>query len=128
MQPVLDVLAKDTGDIRICPRLTLEHVSVKGAGRQKVKPAARLFSHNVSEAVREHGGRGASATSWVLKLGNDWFDVFNSQILRKDSRKRTHAFGLQLEVQMEIFKTRPSSLVRPELLERILCNRFKIEY
>lgn len=102
VQPVLDVLAKDTGDIRICPRLTLEHVSVKGTGRQKVKPAARLFSHNVSEAVREHGGRGASATSWVLKLGNDWFDVFNSQILRKDSRKRTHAFGLQLEVQMEI--------------------------
>lgn len=44
----MEDLSKDTGDLRICPRLTAEHVMVTGAGRQKVKLAARLFSHNVS--------------------------------------------------------------------------------
>lgn len=102
VQPVLEVLAKDTGDLRICPRLTSEHVTVTGAGRQKVKHAARLFSHNVSQAVKVYGGLGVDLTSWLLKLLNDWFDVDNVQSKEKDSRKRQHAFGLQLDVQMEI--------------------------
>lgn len=79
VKPVMEVLSKDTGDLRICPRLTAEHVMVTGAGRQKVKLAARLFSHNLSQALLVHDGPHAVPTSWLLKLVNDWFDVSESR-------------------------------------------------
>lgn len=102
VNPILDILRRDNGDLRICPRLLLEHVTVTGAGRQKVKYAARLFSHNVSQALLVHGGPTAAPTASLFKLIDEWFDVENVQQIQKDSRKRTHAFGLQLDIQMEI--------------------------
>lgn len=102
VQPVLDLLARDTGDLRICPRITLDNVKVVKAARQKVKHAARLFSQSLSTALLHHGGPEAELTAKLLKLVNDWFDVFNSQAIRKDARKRLHAFGLAMEVQLDI--------------------------
>lgn len=97
-KPILQLLAKDTAHLRICPRLTPENVLVKKTARKKVKHAARLFSNNVSMALTEYAGAEAEPAAWLLKIVNDWFDVLNSNILRKDSRQGTLAFGLQMEV------------------------------
>lgn len=103
--PVVELLVRDSkSDLRICPRITVEKVMVTKASRQKVKPAARLFSHSVSKALLEHGGDKGKPTAWLFKLVNDWFDVFNSNLIRDGHRERKHAFGLQMEVQMSIIK------------------------
>jgi len=33
---------------------------------------------------------------------NDWFDVMNVRVPHKDSRERTHAYGLALDLQESI--------------------------
>lgn len=59
---------------------------------------------NVSQAVLDHSGEGSSETSWLLKLANDWFDAHNSSEKRRDGRKRTHEFGLQMDIQSDILE------------------------
>lgn len=43
---------------------------------------------------------------------NDWFDCLNIGVRRKDSRKRTHGFGLQLDQQMAIINKMSKTMLQ----------------
>lgn len=103
-QSVLELLARDSEYLRIWPRIWLENVTVTNASRQRVKYAARLLSHSVAQALLAHSGPQAAPTARLIKLVNDWFDVHTSSQVRKDSRCRVQAFGLQLDVRIKILE------------------------
>lgn len=72
-------------DASITYKLSDEHLSVKGAGRQKVKLATQLFSNTTASAIKRCNALGFDIykpieTAEFFKLTNDWFDVHNSKM------------------------------------------------
>ncbi|KAL1487972.1 hypothetical protein ABEB36_015353 [Hypothenemus hampei] len=111
-KPIVDLLHNTVKlDLKIAHKLTEDLLTVKGAQRQKVKYATKLFSHTISRAVTRLGTLGHYKTedNWrecsdFFKIINDWFDVFNCQIPHPDSRNRVKAYGLALAEQNEILE------------------------
>lgn len=109
-KPIVELLQNTKHlDLNISHKINENFLSVKGVHRQKVKLATKLFSHTISKAVSRLGYLGLykSDNNWVecsklLKITNDWFDVFNSKISVSDSRSRMKAYGLALNEQNEI--------------------------
>uniref|UniRef100_T1GLE8 Transposable element P transposase-like RNase H C-terminal domain-containing protein n=1 Tax=Megaselia scalaris TaxID=36166 RepID=T1GLE8_MEGSC len=61
------------------------------------------FAKNIGNFFDTENTGSVHLTLWSpIGVTNDWFDVFNSSIPKKDSRQRTWAFGLSLDIQMEI--------------------------
>lgn len=107
--PLFDLLAcVNHTEVKIAHKLTLHHLTVKKAGRQKVKIAAQLFSNTNASALRWCGERGLiKSENWpecaaLLKLFNDWFDVLNTRCPEPDRRDRMKGYGLALDKQLEI--------------------------
>ncbi|VEN55423.1 unnamed protein product, partial [Callosobruchus maculatus] len=102
------IQATSSSDLKITHKLTLDQLHVAGPQRQRVKYAAKLFSHTMSSAISRCGTLGSlTAENWVdcadfFKLVNDWFDVFNVSSPVTDSRARNRAYGLALEEQNKI--------------------------
>lgn len=74
--------------------------------RQKVKTAAKLFSHTTASALTRSAELGLCnnsedfvKSSELFQLINDWFDIFNSKTVHKDSRPSSKAYGLALPEQ-----------------------------
>lgn len=109
-KPIVDLLQNTQNlDLNIAHKINTDFLTVKGAQRQKVKLATKLFSHTVSKAISRLGILGIFKTenNWLecselLKVTNDWFDVFNSKVPQSDSRARVKAYGLALPDQNEI--------------------------
>ncbi|KAL1517342.1 hypothetical protein ABEB36_001117 [Hypothenemus hampei] len=95
-------------DVNIAYKISFENLVVKGAARQKVKLATKLFSHTVSRAILRMGTNGQLKTpNWLecsefFKKVNDWFDCLNVKVPEIDSRDRLKAFGLALDDQVRI--------------------------
>lgn len=110
VKPIVDLLQHTTKlDLNIAHKINKDFLTVKGAQRQKVKLATKLFSHTVSKAVTRLGLLNVyeNENNWLecsqlLKITNDWFDVFNSKVPESDSRNRVKAYGLALNEQNEI--------------------------
>ncbi|KAL1488481.1 hypothetical protein ABEB36_014949 [Hypothenemus hampei] len=100
--------AAKVSDLKITHKMTIEKLNCSGPQRQKVKLAAKLFSHTLSCAISRCGTLGfLSQENWIecadfFKLVNDWFDIFNVSTPFSDSRARNRAFGLALDVQIPI--------------------------
>lgn len=109
-KPIVDLLQNTQNlDLNIAHKINSDFLTVKGAQRQKVKFATKLFSHTISKAISRLGLLDVfeSENNWLecselLKVANDWFDVFNSKVSQSDSRKRVKAYGLALPEQNEI--------------------------
>uniref|UniRef100_Q7M4J7 P element homolog (Lu-P2 element) n=1 Tax=Lucilia cuprina TaxID=7375 RepID=Q7M4J7_LUCCU len=72
-------------DVSITFKLNDDHLTVKGAERQKVKLAAQLFSNTTANAIRRCFSLGldvyqATETADFIQLVNDWFDILNSTL------------------------------------------------
>ena len=83
---VLEELLTFSGtDYKLNHNLKSEHLNVKYSERQRVSPACKVFSNNVSDAVSYLATIGVMKSAncmqilKLLKLVNDWFDVFNSK-------------------------------------------------
>lgn len=80
-----ELLAINVGDLKIAHKLSRAHLDVKETQRQNVKMAAQIFSNRNATAIQWCGENGLlnckqwKKTAEVLKLFNDWFDVFNSK-------------------------------------------------
>lgn len=76
--------ASQSSDLTMTFKLTKHMLDVQGNERMRVPPAAKMFSNNVSRAVKVCGEKGFikysnyKELSYVLKLVNDWFDIHNS--------------------------------------------------
>ncbi|XP_050497997.1 transposable element P transposase isoform X1 [Diabrotica virgifera virgifera] len=109
---VESVIDATTGsDLKITHKIDKEKLNVRGAHRQRVKYAAKLFSHTVSKAISRCGMLGLinQDENWteladVFKLVNDWFDIFNVSVPVSDTRTRNRAYGLALEGQNNILQ------------------------
>lgn len=101
-KPIVDLLQNTQNlDLNIAHKINADFLTVNGAQRQKVKFATKLFSHTVSKAISRLGLLGIfkSENNWLecselLKVTNDWYDVFNSKVPQSDSRDRVKAYGL----------------------------------
>ncbi|KAF2902839.1 hypothetical protein ILUMI_03345, partial [Ignelater luminosus] len=104
-KPIVDLLHNlNQSDLNTAHKINETYLTVKGAERQKVKFATKLFSHTIAKAVSRIGSLGLcdSNNNWLqcsefLKIINNWFDVFNSKVSQTDSRSRMKAYGLALE-------------------------------
>ena len=107
--PLFDLLGHtNKAEVKIAHKLTLNHLTVKKAGRQKVKLATQLFSNTNVSALEWCGKNGLiKAENWpqcakLLKIFNDWFDVMNTRRPEPDRWERMKAYGLALNTQLEI--------------------------
>lgn len=92
------LIMQDGKELKICPNLTYDLLNVRGSTRQRVRPAARLFSDTVSKGFLYHLGETHKIQSnFVLKV-NNWFDVMNSRSEFSSSPHRA-GFGINLEIQ-----------------------------
>ena len=79
------LLSASNTEVTIAYKINKYHLHIKGSERQKVRPAAQLFSNSVSKAIEYCGMKGFmqnsnwKETSKFVKLINDWFDIFNSK-------------------------------------------------
>lgn len=66
-QPLIELLEKNKDkDLKIAPKLTSDHLTVKNASRQMVKRAAQLFSHTNSTALTRMGSTGmVGSENWL---------------------------------------------------------------
>lgn len=80
-KPVKDLMLVDNGNVKLVPKLTHQHSSVKGPQIQRVKYAVQLFSGTVAKALtflRNHGdiySKNWSPTTNLIQQFSDWFDV-----------------------------------------------------
>lgn len=122
----------DKSDLSIAYKISLTNLNVKGAERQKVKLATKLFSHTISKAIVRAGSLGELSSEGWLECSeffkqvsitifsknrvlihidvctyitlqvNDWFDCLNVRVPYQDSRERVQGVGLSESLQFEI--------------------------
>lgn len=95
-----NLLEVDSGELKICPKLTWAHISVKRNERQNVRMAAQLLSDHVAKALAYYFPD-EKETSDFLKVIDGCFDVFNSRTPVNDKDLRC-GFGIKLETQNDI--------------------------
>lgn len=94
-------------DIKISHNISQYHLDVQGSERQKVLPAAQLFSEKTASAIEWYGQKGYldnfdwAETAQVIRIFNNWFDIFNaSSKLGKHEGK--NVYGVNLQKQNDI--------------------------
>lgn len=94
-------------DLKVAFKIREEHIFVKN--KQNVKLAAQLFSNTTACAVMYLGeNKIINSANWkevseIIKLFNDWFDVFNSNVPYEKTDEKC-GFGLKIEKQTEILQ------------------------
>ena len=92
------LIHQDGKEVKICPKLTADHINVTGSARQRVNTAAHLFSETTSKAFLYHFKDDFKIQSKFVLTVNNWFDTMNS--CNKDSSSPCRsAFGVKLEKQ-----------------------------
>jgi len=76
------ILSINAKDVKVSHNISLYHLDVQGCERQKVVLAAQLFSERTALAI-ERTKRILNYFDWketarVIRLFNDWFDIFNA--------------------------------------------------
>ena len=98
-----ELLKINEAELNLVHKISQYHLDVTGSLRQKVKPAVQLFSNTVSKAILYCSQKGwmtdprCQAASSIIKLINDWFDLFNMQL--KYEKNKGSAYGLDLSNQ-----------------------------
>lgn len=94
-------------ELTLANKLSRYHLDVKASERQKVKPAAQIFSNTVAKAIKFCGLKGhMKETNWhetsdMIAMINNWFDLFNAR--SKFGTDQGHnAYGINLENQIAL--------------------------
>lgn len=102
------LLQINSGDLKIAFKLSRIHLDVKGTQRQNVKLATQIFSATNASAIEWCGSRGFMdncpewvATATLLKMYNDWFDIFNS-VSKYGNNPGQNGYGVDLVQQNNI--------------------------
>ena len=97
------MLKKDDKDIKLCPKVNVSSISVTGAARQKVRPAAQLLSARVAHALvrlSDESSRDVNQKlSKFISTVDKWFDVMNSREATNNLKKWKSGYGQTLEIQ-----------------------------
>lgn len=105
---VEELIAASSDDLKIVHKVNDYHLSVRGSERQKVKPAAQIFSNTLGKALEWCGMQSLlKSTSWketskFMLLINDCFDIFNAKA-KYGSHPGANAFGTDLQKQLSIY-------------------------
>lgn len=81
-EKLLDV---STTELTLAYKLSRYHLELRGSERQRVRPAAQIFSNTVAKAIKYCGEKGFyinsgwEEASYITQLLNDWFDLLNSR-------------------------------------------------
>lgn len=75
---LVDVLKKDTGEIKLCHKLEPSFLALKGNERQRVGPAKAVFSRTTAKAIQMLSGNKEVAE--FFELVDSFTDVMNSSI------------------------------------------------
>ena len=73
------LLKTDADTLKFCPKLTIEHIEVKGSNRQRVFLATQLLSESVGKACSHLLGYFYQSKGKVILTIDKWFDVMNSR-------------------------------------------------
>lgn len=133
-----ELLRLNEKDLKICYKLSRAHLDPKGTQRQNVNLAAQLFSNRNALAIKWCGQNNLlRSTHWkhmskVLKLFNDWFDLFNSR-LKYGHCSESHAYGMNIQEQNQIITNMNEYIEEMRVGQRtsllpfqkgiLLCNR-----
>jgi hypothetical protein len=99
-RPVIELLSclKDS-ELRVCHKLSPDHVYVQGPRQQNVKLAAPLLSETVSKGIlycesqKTIQSTSASDTDKFLELVNMWFDIYSSRVCFDKFKKSQNTYG-----------------------------------
>ena len=94
-----EILLVDKAELKICHKLTQNHLDVRGSARQNVRLAAQVLSHTTATAMSSLF-EGREKKAQFFEIVNNWFDVMNSR-LEKDCNKLKCAFGIHFEDQVD---------------------------
>jgi hypothetical protein len=72
-----EILLKDNSELKICHKITQQHLDVKGSARQQVRWAAQVLSHTTATALKCFG---KEKQGDFIETVNNWFDVMNSRM------------------------------------------------
>ncbi|XP_077270670.1 uncharacterized protein LOC143901913 [Temnothorax americanus] len=101
------LLAINIKDLKVAYKISQYHLDLQGTERQKVLPAVQLLSATTAASLRWCGQKGfLENVEWVetarmIKLLNDWFDIFNSKSMYGNYSGK-NAYGKNLEEQNAI--------------------------
>lgn len=72
------LLSLDSNEMKMCPKLSFQHLHVKGRERQRVNLAAQLFSTHTAKAIRLLLPQEQQCAD-VIELVDQSFDILNSR-------------------------------------------------
>lgn len=108
LEQTLQVITENKNEVRLAHKLNDSLLTVTKRGRQRVRPAAQLWSQTNSAAVSWCGARGLLADpNWqqcsnVIGLINHWFDIMNRRSMRPNGLPCQQAYGMSLEEQNKV--------------------------
>ena len=95
------LLRNDAKDLRLCCKITPEHIDVRGLKKQNVRKAAELLSETVSRAFEHKFGNSYKTQSEAICIIYQWFDTCNSRLVTDFIKPHKTAFGLCEERQLQ---------------------------
>ena len=120
----IEPLIESKNEIKMLFKLRRFHLDVKQSERQRVRPAAELFSNSVACAImygkspQDPDYHDCLAKSYAIKLVNDWFDVMNSKNFDYRNRLKT-PFGQHEDIlrdQMDVLNRMDEFLNKLEVM------------
>ncbi len=98
IQTLERLLQVDCGELKLCPKLTRNLLTLKGAERMRVSPAAKVFSSHTAALCKFVYPK--SPQIWqFFQLINDWFDILNSRVPKDSDIEIRSAYGMKKEKQ-----------------------------
>ena len=96
------MLQNDEEELKLCPKLSIKHIEVKGIEKMKASFAEQVFFHHVWNAIRYLFSLRTEAADF-LKLLNDAFNALNSRFPR-DKVILRHGYGFSLKEQNSVLE------------------------
>ena len=82
-----EFLELDSHELKLCPKITTDHVDLRGAKRMRVRPAAQLLSETTAKAISFLLPDKKPESEQILVI-DSFFDVFNSRLPIADKQLR----------------------------------------
>ena len=73
------LIQNDGKELKLAPKLRQEHLDVMGIARQRVRPAAQMFSEDVALSFKRVFGTDCQEISDIILTIDQWFDACNSR-------------------------------------------------
>lgn len=96
------LLALDKNEMKLCPKLSQIHLSVKGRERQRVYLAMQLFSNTTAKAIKYLMPNEEEAANF-FQLANDAFDILNARRYN-DKNVLSCGYGIHKDAQERILR------------------------